>query len=238
MEPPAFSCRWLTTRQLRVTSPVRSSSPVGNRGLDGAGLDADFGLSASGFVEAANRETFVVIQIETSQALQNADAIAAVEGVDALFVGPSDLSLRLALDGSETTLEEATHRVAEAAARHGKAWGMAGGNGEDWKRWRAMGAQLLIGGGDFALTNVLKRGARGDGSSIGFIVAALARNRALFDRSHDCIGNAPQQRIVHLVGQHDANQLSLRVSPCHRARCTRVAKRRGRSQLSAAIPHN
>ncbi len=157
MEPPAFSCRWLTTRQLRVISPVRSSSPpVGNRGLDGAGLDADFGLSASGFVKAANRETFVVIQIETSQALQNAEAIAAVEGVDALFVGPSDLSLRLALDGSETTLKEATHRVAEAAARHGKAWGIAGGNGEDWKRWRAMGAQLLIGGGDFALTNVLK----------------------------------------------------------------------------------
>ena len=81
---------------------------------------------------------------------------ASTEGVDALFVGPSDLSLRLALDGSETTLEEATHRVAEAAARHGKAWGIAGGNGEDWKRWRAMGAQLLIGGGDFALTNVLK----------------------------------------------------------------------------------
>ena len=66
------------------------------------------------------------------------------------------LSLRLALDGSETTLEEATHRVAEAAARHGKAWGMAGGNGEDWRRWRAMDAQLLIGSGDFALTNFLK----------------------------------------------------------------------------------
>ena len=130
--------------------------PIGNRGLDGAGLDAVFGLGASGFVEAANRETFVVIQIETCQALQNVEAIAAVEGVDALFIGPSDLSLRMALEGGETTLEEATHRVAEAAARHGKAWGMAGGNGEDWKRWRAMGAQLLIGSGDFALTNVLK----------------------------------------------------------------------------------
>ncbi len=130
--------------------------PVGNRGLDGAGLDADFGLNASGFVEAANRETFVVIQIETSQALQNAETIAAVEGVDALFIGPSDLSLRLALDGSKTTLEKATHQVAEAAARHGKAWGMAGGSEKDWKRWRAMGAQLLIGGGDFALTKVLK----------------------------------------------------------------------------------
>lgn len=130
--------------------------PIGNRGLDGAGLDADFGLGASGFVEAANRETFIVIQIETCQALQNVEAIAAVEGVDALFIGPSDLSLRMALEGGETTLEEATHRVAEAAARHGKAWGMAGGNGEDWTRWRAMGAQLLIGSGDFALTNVLK----------------------------------------------------------------------------------
>ena len=73
--------------------------PIGNRGLDGAGLDADFGLdswrSGSTYIADANRETFIVAQIETPEAVANADEIAAVEGIDALFVGPADLGLRL-----------------------------------------------------------------------------------------------------------------------------------------------
>jgi 4-hydroxy-2-oxoheptanedioate aldolase len=43
----------------------------------------------------ANRETFLTVQIETPQALENAEAIAAVPGVDILFIGPGDMSLRL-----------------------------------------------------------------------------------------------------------------------------------------------
>ncbi|HIG17555.1 MAG TPA: 4-hydroxy-2-oxovalerate aldolase, partial [Candidatus Handelsmanbacteria bacterium] len=71
--------------------------PVGNRGIDGAGLDADFALGADNFTEDANRETFVFAQIETPVALDDADGIAAVEGIDGLFIGPADLSLRLGL---------------------------------------------------------------------------------------------------------------------------------------------
>ena len=69
--------------------------PLGNRGLDGAGLDGDFGLDVwhegSTYVNDANRETFIVLQIETPEALANVDEIAAVDGVDGLFVGPADL---------------------------------------------------------------------------------------------------------------------------------------------------
>ena len=58
--------------------------PLGNRGLDGAGLDGDFGLDVwhegSTYIDDANRETFVVLQIETPQALANVEEIAAVEG--------------------------------------------------------------------------------------------------------------------------------------------------------------
>src|SRR5579862_9103269 len=66
--------------------------PLGNRGLDGAGLDGDYylegGRAGGSYTEDANRETFIVAQIETPEAVANAEAIAAVSGIDCLFVGP------------------------------------------------------------------------------------------------------------------------------------------------------
>jgi 2-keto-3-deoxy-L-rhamnonate aldolase RhmA len=130
--------------------------PLGNRGLDGAGLDADFALGAEDFTEQANRETFVIVQIETPEALENVEQIAAVEGIDGLFIGPADLGLRLGLMPDGPSLEAAIAEVAAVAARHGKAWGIAGGGPAEWKQYRQMGAQLLIGCGDFALAKTLE----------------------------------------------------------------------------------
>lgn len=134
--------------------------PMGNRGIDGAGLDADFGIETwkpgSTYYEDANRETFIVAQIETNEGLKNAEEIAAVPGIDALFIGPSDLGHRLALSGSGITLEQAIAQVAEAATRHHKAWGLPSSSPENLKHYKKMGAQLAIWGGDFALMNVLK----------------------------------------------------------------------------------
>ena len=130
--------------------------PIGNRGIDGAGLDADFALDVDNFTDNANAETFVILQIETLNALQQAEEIAGVEGIDGIFVGPADLSLRLGLTEGAPSLNEAVEQVADAAARQGKTWGIAGGGVEEWKQYRQMGAQLLIGAGDFALRDVLE----------------------------------------------------------------------------------
>ena len=101
--------------------------PTGSRGMDGAGLDGDYYLDAGEtYAEDVNRETFVVVQIETPQAVENADAIAAVEGVDGLFIGPADLTLRIRHHEGDLDIDAATDRVAAAAERHGKAWGTAG----------------------------------------------------------------------------------------------------------------
>jgi 2-keto-3-deoxy-L-rhamnonate aldolase RhmA len=133
--------------------------PLGNRGLDGAGLDGDFGLDVwhegSTYIDDANRETFVVLQIETPEALANVDEIAAVDGVDGLFVGPADLGLRLGLEGGNVDINQAIDRVAAAAQRHGKAWGIPAGTPDALADYRARGAQLLAYGGDFALGKVL-----------------------------------------------------------------------------------
>jgi 2-keto-3-deoxy-L-rhamnonate aldolase RhmA len=135
--------------------------PVGNRGVDGAGLDGAYGIEAwrpnSTYYDDANRETFFVAQIETLEAIENVEAIAATPGVDLLFIGPGDLGLRLRAGGSALTLADVVARVAAAAKKAGVAWGIPAGSLEDLTRYRQLGAQMVPWGGDFALVNVLKR---------------------------------------------------------------------------------
>jgi 4-hydroxy-2-oxoheptanedioate aldolase len=135
--------------------------PIGDRGLDGAGLDADFYVGDTDeFVKQANQETFLVVQIETLQAVQNVEEIAAIPGVDGLFVGPGDLGLRIKIDPSQGTLESAFERVASACKRHGKAWGSPAGTVEVLKQRQKQGGQLLNHGGEFeAVMNMLKKSA-------------------------------------------------------------------------------
>ena len=133
--------------------------PIGDRGIDGAGLDSDFLVQGGGdYTDQANRETFLVVQIETPEAVTNVDRIAAVEGIDALFLGPADLGLRLKQRPDfGFDLNEATDRVAAAAAKHGKAWGQPGGSPEKVSSLLQRGARLVSHGGDFmALRDMLE----------------------------------------------------------------------------------
>jgi len=136
-------------------------SPLGNRGVDGAGLDADYGIEAwkpgTTYFEDANRETFIVAQIETPEAVQNLEEIAAVPGIDCLFIGPGDLGQRLRASDSPMTIPDVVERVAAAARQHGVAWGIPAGSVEDLTRYRKLGAQIVPWGGDFALMNVLRQ---------------------------------------------------------------------------------
>ena len=127
--------------------------PLGDRGLDGAGLDADyFTKGADGvadYLNRANSETFLVVQIETPKAVENVDEIAAVEGIDGLFVGPGDLGLRLKYYDGPMTLESAIESVAAASRKHGKAWGTPVATREILQQRREQGGQILAHGGDF-----------------------------------------------------------------------------------------
>jgi 4-hydroxy-2-oxoheptanedioate aldolase len=123
--------------------------PVGNRGLDGVGFDADFGAHPiNQYVEWARQQTFLAVQIETPEALANVDAIAAVEGVDLVFVGPGDLGLRLSQQGG-ATLDDAWDQVAAACKRHGKAFGGPAFAVDEAERRRAQGALMLVMAGEF-----------------------------------------------------------------------------------------
>jgi len=136
--------------------------PIGDRGLDGSGLDADYfvGSDVDEYVSAANRETFLVVQIETQEAVENAEEIASIEGVDGMFVGPGDLGMRYRREGAGRSVDEAMATVAKAAEKHGKVWGCPASSLERMKKLHGMGARLLAHGGDFeAMLNILKQSA-------------------------------------------------------------------------------
>lgn len=132
--------------------------PIGDRGIDGAGLDSDFLLQGGeDYTDAANRETFLVVQIETPEAVENVDEIAAVDGVDGMFVGPGDLGLRIRTSALDLTVDQAMQRTAAAAKKHGKAWGCPAATPERVRELRELGAQLIAYGGDFdAFMEMLK----------------------------------------------------------------------------------
>ena len=146
----------------RVVEAVKFP-PLGNRGFDGAGLDGDYTLDSwkpgVNFIDDANRETFVIVQIETIEAVNNVEEMAAVPGIDGLFIGPGDLGRRLAVadDANKMTLEQVIEKVSAATKRHGKAWAITAGSVDDLAKHRKMGAQLVPWGADFALCRVLEQ---------------------------------------------------------------------------------
>lgn len=135
--------------------------PLGDRGVEGFGLETNFGLdiqqSAWELVEHANRETFLIVQIETPEGLANVDSIAAVAGVDGLFIGPFDLSIRMEHqpNNQRVPFEATVARVAAACKTYGKAWGSFALTADDIRFQYARGAQLLCLGADYLL---LRRG--------------------------------------------------------------------------------
>lgn len=102
-------------------------APRGSRGMNTSGYDAKYThLAQLEFAEKANKETFVAIQIEMLGALNECDAIAAIEGVDLLFIGPADLSQSLGVQGQRNhpKVWEGIEAVAKACKKHGKHWGV------------------------------------------------------------------------------------------------------------------
>lgn len=100
-----------------------------------------------------NRETLAVVMIESEKAVANAEAIAKVKGVDVLFIGASDLTFDMGLNGQygHPKVKAACQRVAEAAAKHGRTPGLGGPALSDaalWQEYVRMGFRYISAGSD------------------------------------------------------------------------------------------
>ena len=128
--------------------------PKGVRGMAKMIRASGFGKTVTEYSEA--EESMVgIIQIETAIAVQNIDAIAAVDGVDVLFVGPSDLTLALGIFNQfdHTLYQQAIKDVALAANKYGKATGVLLQNINEYEMYHNLGYRFLASGGDAAFVS-------------------------------------------------------------------------------------
>ena len=141
-----------TPEQARILVQAIKFPPLGDRGFCGGGRDASYWVGKpDDYTTRANRETFLTVQIETAEALENVAAIAEVPGVDVLFLGPGDMSLRLGCTAAVTDpkMLEVQKKIAIAARQHGKAWGRPVGTADDARVIIGLGAQLVAFGSEF-----------------------------------------------------------------------------------------
>jgi 4-hydroxy-2-oxoheptanedioate aldolase len=131
--------------------------PAGVRGMGGTTRATRFGR-VQGYAKKAHEEICVLVQVETRQALDNLEAICALEGVDGVFIGPADLHASLGHTGETANaavlpvMEEAMRRIRKA----GRAPGYLSPVEADARRMLSAGAQFVAVGADIGL---LARGA-------------------------------------------------------------------------------
>jgi 4-hydroxy-2-oxoheptanedioate aldolase len=133
----------------RVVQMVRFH-PVGRRPLDGGNADGGYAtIDYADYLPQANKERFVIVQIEDPEPLEDLDAIAALDGIDMLFFGPADFSQGIGAPGKwdHPKLIDVRRRLAETALRHGKFAGTPG-TLENFDDLVKMGYRFIVLGAD------------------------------------------------------------------------------------------
>jgi 2-keto-3-deoxy-L-rhamnonate aldolase RhmA len=129
--------------------------PVGHRSRGGGLQQLGFApMRVGGAARLANEETLVVVMLESPQAIDNCEAIAAVPGVDALLIGTNDLCFEMGIPGQfdHPQVADAYAKLLAACRKHGKFPGMGGlYSPELLQRYIGMGVRLVLAGSDFSL---------------------------------------------------------------------------------------
>ncbi|MSP79196.1 MAG: hypothetical protein EXR67_06585 [Dehalococcoidia bacterium] len=132
--------------------------PRGRRGLAGVRANRYGAQPLADYVEMANREMLCIVQVETVQAVQNAKDIAGVDGIDMVFIGPTDLSTSMGYIGQpeHPAVLKAIAEVGRIVMAAGKSVGTIARDANAYEHWRKLGFQYLASG----LTSFVQAGAR------------------------------------------------------------------------------
>ena len=146
-----------TAEEARAAVAHTRYPPKGVRGVAGTTRATRFGR-VKDYARRAHEEICLLVQVETQAALDNIEAICAVEGVDGVFVGPADLHASMGYVGEianprvKPLIDDAIRRIRKA----GKAPGILTPSEEDARRWLDGGALFVAVGAD---VGILARGA-------------------------------------------------------------------------------
>ncbi len=133
--------------------------PLGNRSYGGRRV---IDLQGRDFSDDANTKTRIICQIESTEAVENAEAIAAIDGVDGLFFGPDDWVLRQGLpmtNRDNTVLIPAIKRVANACRANGKDCFAPGMGAEATAMLAEIGVNYIVAGSDVPFLAVTSKSA-------------------------------------------------------------------------------
>lgn len=137
-----------TTDQAAEIVAASCYAPKGLRGNGGLGPGTDFESSET-LAERrafANEQVFITVMLETGGAFDHLDRIAAMDGIDALTLGPHDLAQDLGVFGTadqERVLDEKRQLILAAAKKHGKTCSMLVSDAKQAREWKQAGALLL-----------------------------------------------------------------------------------------------
>lgn len=141
-----------TLAQVQRAARTLKYPPLGERGMSGSRGNTTYrSMKMADYLTRANEETFLIVQIETREAIDNIDAFLEVPGVDAALMGPNDLSLALGVpgDGEHPSVTAATQKVVDSAKRHNLPSGTHVRDMQNLKQWRDRGMRLLMYNTDF-----------------------------------------------------------------------------------------
>jgi 2-keto-3-deoxy-L-rhamnonate aldolase RhmA len=140
-----------SAEEARRAAAAMRYPPAGVRGVAGMNRACAFGSGFEEYFEAANSALLTIVQIETPAAVERAEEIAAVDGVDVLFIGPMDLSVNMGIarQWENPALRAAFAKVVSACRKAGKAAGLLL-TSDDAERAAADGFSFLILGSDGA----------------------------------------------------------------------------------------
>jgi len=136
-----------TVEQAHAAVRAARFTPHGTRGFSRSVRALDYGMAQ----EPPSAAPLVLAQIESVAAVSHADDLAAVEGIDVLFVGPADLSFELKATGAPLAYTECLRRVAEAARAAGKQAGILNRNAQDAAALHAQGYTVQAIDSDLAI---------------------------------------------------------------------------------------
>lgn len=144
-----------TVEQARIAIAAAKYPPVGNRSVGGGMHSMNFGASAGEYYERANDEILVVLQTESPQGVENAEAIYSLPGCDAIFIGPNDLRFQMhSTLGRKPTAEEheaLIQQVILAGKKVGTPTGLHAMDAESARERVAQGMQFMAVGSDLRM---------------------------------------------------------------------------------------
>jgi len=144
-----------TAEEAREIADRLRYPPRGHRSVGGGQAQFDYAPMPLGeMTEKSDDNTLITVMIETPKAVENAEAIAAVPGIDSLLMGSSDLSMELGIPGQtgHEKVQAAVDKVVAACRKHNKWPGMGGAYSEELlKLYIDKGMKLMLAGNDLPM---------------------------------------------------------------------------------------